>query len=154
MAVWSRSSKAVISGRWQALRVLAAAAAVTLIGFRFFCAQAPGNPEQTLYAVMFAWIVTRAWSGFAGPLGWVLEWRRLVSLGIISYGVYVYHMFAPRIVGSALRTAAAPTELQSGAPLFLISAGLTLAVASASWALIERPILDWRRGRILRLGVT
>jgi len=64
---------------------------------------------------------------------------------VISYGVYVYHMFAPRIVGAGLRAAEAPQQLQSGLSLLLLSGAATLAVACLSWFCIERPMLEWRR---------
>ena len=45
-ALWSRSPKAVVSSRWQALRMLAAVATVTLIGSYFLrrCPEIPNRP--------------------------------------------------------------------------------------------------------------
>jgi peptidoglycan/LPS O-acetylase OafA/YrhL len=80
-----------------------------------------------------------------GPFRRVLEWRPLVGLGVISYGVYAYHVFAPRLVGAGLRASDAPSVLHAGAPLFALSAALTLAAAVLSWFAIERPINDARR---------
>jgi peptidoglycan/LPS O-acetylase OafA/YrhL len=51
---------------------------------------------------------------------------------VISYGVYIYHVFASRIVGARLRAIAAPEILQTGMPLFIASALLTLAVANVA----------------------
>jgi peptidoglycan/LPS O-acetylase OafA/YrhL len=151
VAVWSHTQQAGAGWRYQALTYLAGISAAALIGLRFV-GQLPADPEQSLYAVVFAWIVGGAWLGFKGPLGKLLELRPLVWLGIISYGVYVYHMFAPRIIGAAMRAANAPEGLQSGIPLFIASAVLTLIAAGLSWSLLERPILQMRRGSHKRLA--
>jgi peptidoglycan/LPS O-acetylase OafA/YrhL len=109
-----------------------------------------GNIEQTLYAIIFAWIVMKASTGFSGPIGRLLEMRPLISLGIISYGVYVYHPLVTRIVTAGLRGFGAPIARQSGgAPTeiwaLVLMAGLTLVVAALSWWFVEKPILAWRR---------
>jgi peptidoglycan/LPS O-acetylase OafA/YrhL len=99
--------------------------------------------------VAFAWLIAAAASGIKGTVGrllsGLLSWPPLVWLGVISYGVYVYHMFAPRIAGAGLRAVAAPEILQTGLPLFIASATLTLAAASISWLLMERPLLALRQ---------
>lgn len=103
------------------------------------------NIEQTAYAVIFGWIVNRARTGFTGSVGYILRFPALTWIGLISYGIYVYHMFIPRTLGSALRFVDAPASTQSGLPFFLLSLGTVLILASASWLLIERPIMDHRR---------
>ena len=75
--------------------------------------------------------------------GWglrVLEWEPLRYLGRISYGLYVYHFpiiwFAGRIADLGVK----PPLLQ---PLTALIAFLaTLAIASMSYFLLEKPILD------------
>ena len=145
VAMWSRLPQPAADTRWKALAVLAATAVLGLVVVRLI-GGLPANLEQSLYALAFAWIIAGARDGFPGVIGRALEWRPLVWLGVVSYGVYVYHMFAPRIAGALLRALETPTQFQYGLPLFLTSAVLTLLGASASWALIEGPILDWRRG--------
>ena len=61
--------------------------------------------------------------------------RPLVALGTISYGVYLYHW----PIFLMLRRADGRTDVGT----FVAQAGVTLAVAAASYAVIERPI---RRG--------
>lgn len=85
------------------------------------------------WAVVCAWIVGRANRG-----SWrALESRPLVYLGTISYGLYVWHWpvqwLLPRILGCA------PPH---GAGLFALVLASTVAVASASWYAIEKPILS------------
>ncbi len=76
-----------------------------------------------------------------GPLARVLRFGPLVGLGLISYGVYLYHWpifvwLTPERTGL------------DGIPLAVVRSGVTLAVALLSYRLLEQPI---RRGS-LRLG--
>lgn len=146
VALWSRLAPCEAESRWRALAWAALAAVAGLFVMHGY-GGLPANPGQTLYAVAFAWLIGTMRCGLAGPAGDLLGWRPLAWLGVISYGVYVYHMFAPRIVGWALRVAKAPAELQSGLPFFAASAALTLAAAALSWRFVEQPILNQCRRR-------
>jgi peptidoglycan/LPS O-acetylase OafA/YrhL len=148
VAVWSRMAAAETAERWRVLRRAAAVAVAGLVALRLSAGvglDLPANLEQTLYAVAFAGLIAAAQSGINGKVGRLLSWAPLVWLGGISYGVYVYHMFAPRIVGAGLRGVEAPQILQAGVPLFIASALLTLAAANVSWLLMERPVLALRK---------
>ena len=68
----------------------------------------------------------------------------LVWLGKISYGVYLYHWPVYVIVDERR------TDLD-GAPLVILRLAITLAIAQASYMLVELPI---RRGRTVRLPIT
>jgi peptidoglycan/LPS O-acetylase OafA/YrhL len=103
--------------------------------------------QQTFLSISFACIVAAAGERMSGLLGRTLECRPLVGLGIISYGVYVYHPFAPSVVKAALLALEAPDYLASGAALFALCTALTLLVAVLSWFLMERPIIEARRNR-------
>ena len=65
----------------------------------------------------------------------VLRHRRLIALGQISYGVYLYHNLL-----FALAQKFGGREHPPGW-LMVAMAGLTLAIAALSWRFIERPIL-------------
>jgi peptidoglycan/LPS O-acetylase OafA/YrhL len=69
-------------------------------------------------------------------LGWILGNRALVFIGKISYGVYLYHLYAHRILGLVMSE---PEKLPYWSQLVLYSA-VTMIVASASWFLFEKPI--------------
>jgi peptidoglycan/LPS O-acetylase OafA/YrhL len=76
------------------------------------------------------------------PLARVLEWRPLVGLGLISYGVYLWHWpitvwITPDSVGI------------DGAALFALRSALTLGLSLLSYRFIEAPV---RAGRLPRLG--
>jgi len=72
-----------------------------------------------------------------GPVARALSWRPLVGLGAISYGVYLWH-WPIFLAVNGERTGL------TGWPLFLLRCALTIAVAAASWWLLEQPIRRWR----------
>jgi peptidoglycan/LPS O-acetylase OafA/YrhL len=106
------------------------------------------NLTQTFLALVFSWIICRCVSNTRSFFFRVLESKFIVWLGLISYGVYVYHVFAPRFVGLLLRTVGVSDIFQSGIYLFTASALATLVFANLSWYLIERPILNALRSLI------
>ena len=72
------------------------------------------------------------------PLQWALTRRPVVALGLISYGVYLWHWPVIIVID----------EARTGIDGFWLGAlrlAITLAVAVASFVLVERPI---RRGRL------
>ena len=77
------------------------------------------------------------------PLRWVLERRWLVGLGLISYGVYLWHW--PAVIW--LTSSATGLD---GPALFAIRTAATLTAALASYYLIEIPIRQrrWRMSNI------
>ena len=76
-----------------------------------------------------------------GAVARVLAWRPLVWLGTISYGVYLWH-WPIFLALNGERTG------WSGVPLFIARCAATVAVAAASWWLIEQPIRRWRPSRV------
>jgi peptidoglycan/LPS O-acetylase OafA/YrhL len=135
------------TGRW-APAAGTAALAFLLWSFAVMRGTAPayyrgGLAAFALAAVVVVAVVVR---GRAGPLGAVLGFAPLRGLGIISYGVYLWHW--PVIVYA--------TPGRTGLDGWAVDAvcvALTLALAIASFLLIERPI---RRGALrgaLRGGI-
>ena len=94
------------------------------------------------WPLAFAWCVHRAARGVGGPVGRVLRWRPLLFVGTISYGVYLFHLFVlPAIAILERRTSiSVPTPGRPGAALFVFIATISIAAASVSWSLFERPI--------------
>jgi hypothetical protein len=79
-----------------------------------------------------------------GPIARVLSLKWLCALGLISYGVYLYHW----PIDVALNSQRAHLH---GWALFLLQTAITLTVAFASYKLIEQPIrhgalssIQWR----------
>jgi peptidoglycan/LPS O-acetylase OafA/YrhL len=85
------------------------------------------------------------------PDGWsarVLSWRPLVLLGVISYGVYLWH-WPVYLAVNAGRTG------RTGVELFAIRCLVTLLIAVASYLVVERPfrrLLSECRPRRLAAG--
>jgi peptidoglycan/LPS O-acetylase OafA/YrhL len=76
-----------------------------------------------------------------GAIARILALPPLVWLGTISYGVYLWH-WPIFLALNGERTG------WSGLPLFGARCAATVAVAAASWWLIERPIRRWRPSRV------
>lgn len=89
-------------------------------------------------SLVFVWVVGSAAVGFTGWLGAVLYWRPLRYLGKISYGVYLYHYFMPRVIESQIKQLGfdQPGDLTA----ILLAFVLTLLLAALSWHLVEKPI--------------
>jgi peptidoglycan/LPS O-acetylase OafA/YrhL len=82
----------------------------------------------------------------ASPLRRVVSVVPLVLLGRVSYGVYLYHWPVYTLVDER--------RLDIGrAPLFAVRAAITLAIAAASYVLVERPIRTRGFGLRPTLGV-
>jgi len=95
--------------------------------------------RQTALALILGWVIIRAADGFGGLVGSFLEWKPILYLGQISYGLYVFHNFAPDV----LRRVAGflgYEPLDVGLLRFVLSFILTVTVSAASWHSFEKPI--------------
>jgi peptidoglycan/LPS O-acetylase OafA/YrhL len=77
------------------------------------------------------------------PVAAVLSWEPLRRLGVVSYGVYVFHWPLFLVLDEG-RTGL------GGAPLLALRVAVTLAVATASYRWLEAPV---RRGAAVPAGV-
>lgn len=71
------------------------------------------------------------------PLGNALRWRPLVYLGVISYGLFLWHLPVYKLVFYQL-------DAQPWALVALTTVALSLALGSLSYHLVERPFLGHR----------
>jgi peptidoglycan/LPS O-acetylase OafA/YrhL len=99
-------------------------------------------------ALGFALIVAAAAGGTGPSVSW-LRSRPLVAVGIVSYGVYLWHLPLILVVRQLGLLPAAVL------PRFAVVLPLALAVATLSWKLVERPAIQRaasgrRRARALR----
>jgi len=83
-------------------------------------------------------VVAAVWVGRGGPVRRGLAWRPLAWLGVISYGVYLWHW--PLLVWLGVPQATGSNRIRLG----LAAVVLTTTIAAASYYLVERPI---RTGR-------
>jgi peptidoglycan/LPS O-acetylase OafA/YrhL len=96
-----------------------------------------------LCGVAVAIVIAAAVHPTRGPVANVLSFKPLCALGVISYGVYLWHW--PVFVWlntDRIRLA--------GWPLFLLQCAVTIAVAIVSYRVVERPIRrGWGRARTI-----
>ena len=106
--------------------------------------------RQTLYGLFAFFLVIPAALGpqTQGAIRAVLRSRPLVAVGVVSYGVYLWHEAAIALL--VRWTGAAPFSIpwQELFPAVLV---MTLVVATFSYRLVERPLQAKRRG-VPRLG--
>ncbi|MEQ1885603.1 MAG: acyltransferase [Bryobacteraceae bacterium] len=86
----------------------------------------------------FGLVIHAAGRGIGGRVGQLLESRTLRYLGLISYGLYVYHPFCSWLVAGVLRRFGLPAETHPYTHFILFSS-LSILTASASWSLLEKP---------------
>ena len=130
--------------------VVAGSAVVVLAGVWRELAPA-GTLAQALFLTLtsaagFALVIAAAAGGRGPSTAW-LRHPVLTRLGLISYGVYLWHL--PLLL--VLRHAGLLPEPL--APRMLVVLGVTLIAAAASWRFVERPSIEWAgRRRVVRRG--
>ena len=138
----------VAHGAWRPRGlVLVAGAAVALVGASTLEHVGPVDPVPTVsflfplaMAVVFTLLIASVvLPRHSSPLRSALEWRPIAWLGLISYGVYLWHW--PVILFLSRH------DLWTGSYALnvLIVAPITLAAASASWYGVERHALRLKR---------
>lgn len=117
-----------------------ALAAVLLSSIAWAPADISGWPRlaiQTVMTIVLAALVVRE----DHSARWFLAWRPIRNIGVISYGMYLYHMFA--IHGA--RALVGKLRLESTAAYFVVSVVLTILVAAVSFRFLETPALRFKR---------
>ena len=69
----------------------------------------------------------------------VLAWRWLGWLGVVSYGIYLWH--------ATIATVLIEHNVQSWPALLIVDLGISVAVAAVSYRLVERPLLRLKNRR-------
>jgi peptidoglycan/LPS O-acetylase OafA/YrhL len=96
---------------------------------------------SVLVALAAAALIAGLVTGGDGLVGRLLATRPAVAIGVISYGLYLWH-WPVIVILTAGRTGL------SGVPLALVQAGVALAASATSYLVVERPIRRGRLGRI------
>ena len=99
---------------------------------------------HTFLVIFYGFIVGWAADGFGGVAGRILSFQPVLYLGRISYGVYVFHYFAPVILSVITGQPRVNAGLQLPAALLAYSV-ITLTLAVVSWHLYELPINRLKR---------
>jgi peptidoglycan/LPS O-acetylase OafA/YrhL len=93
---------------------------------------------QFVWVVFFTSVIARSIIGFSGIIGFFLENPVIVYLGRISYGIYIFHQFVPSFV-----FASQPSWgylLGNKYLAFVVFFGITVAISTISWYVLERPM--------------
>jgi peptidoglycan/LPS O-acetylase OafA/YrhL len=85
-------------------------------------------------ALGFALVIAAAAAGQGRSVAW-LRARPLVAVGVVSYGVYLWHLPLILVVR---KVGLLPADI---VPRFAVVLTLTLAVATLSWKLLESPLI-------------
>jgi peptidoglycan/LPS O-acetylase OafA/YrhL len=101
---------------------------------------------HTFLIIFYGAVVAQAAEGFRGVLGRVLGARPITYLGKISYGLYVYHHFAPLALAALLAWAGVKENIWLNWPWNLLPyLALSLITAMISWHGFELPFLRLKR---------
>lgn len=99
---------------------------------------------DTSSAILFAWLVYAAATGFRGVPGKILAAAPIVYLGRISYGIYVYHPLVPAAITKIARRLGVALPASVGVNA-LIFAAFTILAATISWYVLEKPMNQLKR---------
>jgi peptidoglycan/LPS O-acetylase OafA/YrhL len=95
--------------------------------------------KPTIVAFFYVWLINRAAIGFSGTLGKVLEFKPLIFIGKISYGIYVIHYFMSALFMKIFEhldlTGKVPISIE-----ILLKVITTFALAIPAWFWVEQPI--------------
>ena len=102
--------------------------------------------QQTFLAVSLCAVIAAASVGFGGWLKRALETPFLQKVGMLSYGVYLYHNIAPLAVGKIMPFFWNGSFDDGPGLLLRIAAygAVTWLLTLASWRWIERPLQEVR----------
>ena len=100
---------------------------------------------DSVNAFFFVWLIDRAARGFSDITGTILEFKPLVYVGKISYGIYVYHSFIAALVVPKMLSYVGVAYPRSVAIQFVLNTLTTILLAMLSWKYIEQPINNLKR---------
>jgi len=94
--------------------------------------------------LFFAWLIHKAAHGFDGPLGRGMQWKPLLYLGQISYGLYIFHKLLTTVVPHGFQILHLPYPSNVWVQVVLLMI-INVLLASVSWFVLERPINRLKR---------
>ena len=100
--------------------------------------------EQTALLMCLVWLVRKSALGFKGNVGKLVTIPAIMFLGQISYGIYVFHSFAPLFAGQLAFDLGAPVVASGGVIGFTVKLCFTLFCSLLTWTFLESPILRWK----------
>jgi peptidoglycan/LPS O-acetylase OafA/YrhL len=136
-------------------KVLFASAAILFVMIMLFSYSIPTGAEKykigtavfmrvsfnVLSFWLLGWAVVFKYRGIAKRF---LEFKPIVFLGRISYGMYLYHLFVPSLVAKILAHLGmelfTPRGFLGYAVLFLLYSVITIIISICSWYIVEQPL--------------
>ncbi|MBC8127318.1 MAG: acyltransferase, partial [Gloeobacteraceae cyanobacterium ES-bin-144] len=102
--------------------------------------------QQTFLSFSICGLITAATVGFTGPIGKFLLHPVLQRIGMMSYGIYLFHNLAPLLAGKLFWFLWGDSFHAEFWDWFRIAiyAAVTWALSLASWRWIEKPLQDVR----------
>jgi peptidoglycan/LPS O-acetylase OafA/YrhL len=102
--------------------------------------------KHTLYGTLAFFLLLPAVFGpeTKGRIRGSLRWRPIAYVGLVSYGIYVWH---EALLGQLRSWVGTPLFLGNFYAYLLATFAFSVVVAAISWHLVERPILAWVRRR-------
>jgi peptidoglycan/LPS O-acetylase OafA/YrhL len=98
------------------------------------------------WSLVFVWVVHHVARGLPGRAGAAMRWRPLAYIGIISYGIYMFHLFVVPVAEIAERHIGVDLPIPAlGWGRLVVVAVVSIAAAAASWTFFERPINTRKR---------
>jgi peptidoglycan/LPS O-acetylase OafA/YrhL len=99
-----------------------------------------GTPRMAIQASMAILLLTMVIRP-GSPLVRALEFAPIARIGIISYGVYLYHFVGLHIAGSVLHR---DVGMNGGGAYFVITAAASIVIAEISFRIVEQPAKTYR----------
>lgn len=136
----------LIQMRWMCLGLGAVGLVVSLTALgRIIGHESAHRIGHTFLVIIYGGIVAGAAEGFKGPVGKILLLKPIQYLGKISYGIYIFHYFAPIILLRVNHQLGLDLWTESSPLTFLVYALFTVSIAALSWHFYEHPINELKR---------
>lgn len=91
-------------------------------------------------SIISLFLIAKAASGFKGPLKRIFENKILLFFGKISYSIYLFHAFIPKLYEYFNLPGSENIYIQ-----FLLQGTILTLISSLSWIIIEKPIIGLKR---------
>jgi peptidoglycan/LPS O-acetylase OafA/YrhL len=97
--------------------------------------------EPLWIALLYGCVVVFPFVYQESRLRGILRWGPLTRLGIISYGVYLFHLPVAGLLHGLIRHAPPELNTWTDGVVMLLSLAVTLCLATLSYLIIEKPII-------------